>query len=278
MSPRRPQAPAVPGPGVVRADACVLDRVTVTYGGRPAVGPVSLTVPAGQAVALVGPSGAGKTTLLRVVAGQVAPSTGTVALAGRDPGRTRGRTELPGLVGLLPQRLDLVPQLSVRHNVQAGALARWGVLRSLAALLLPLEHPPAVEAVRRVGLSELSAARVADLSGGEQQRAAIARLLVQDPALLLADEPVASLDPARADQLLGLLRGMAGEDGRTLIASLHSPELACRHFERVVGLRDGRVVFDLPPERVTPEVLEPLYRLLTPVTGTGAEPPRQDVG
>ena len=269
----------------------MLDQVTVTYGGHTAVGPVSLTVPAGQAVALVGPSGAGKTTLLRVVAGQVAPSAGTVALAGHDPARTTRRTELPGLVGLLPQRFDLVPQLSVRHNVQAGALARWGVLRSLAALLLPLEHPPAVEAVRRVGLAELSAARVADLSGGEQQRAAIARLLVQDPALLLADEPVASLDPARADQLLGLLRGMAGEDGRTLIASLHSPELACRHFDRVVGLRGGRVVVDLPPDRVTSEVLEPLYRLLTPVTGppasgmpadgpagTGAEPPRQDVG
>lgn len=253
----------------------MLDRVTVTYGAHTALGPVSLTVPAGQAVALVGPSGAGKTTLLRVVAGQVVPITGTVELCGRDLTRLRGRRELPGLVGLLPQRLEL----SVRHNVQAGALGRWGVLRSLAALLLPLEHPPAVEAVRRVGLSELSAARVADLSGGEQQRAAIARLLVQDPSLLLADEPVASLDPARADQLLGLLRGMAGEDGRTLIASLHSPELACRYFDRVVGLRDGRIVFDLPPAEVTAEVLETLYRLLTPVEAvTSVESRRQDVG
>ena len=256
------------------ADACVLAEVTVAYGGRPAVGPLSLAVPAGQAVALVGPSGAGKTTVLRVLAGQVTPSSGTVLVAGQDLARLRGRRELPRLVGLLPQRFDLVPQLSVRHNVQAGALGRWGLLRSLAALLLPLEHPPAGEAVRRVGLSGRSATRVADLSGGEQQRVAIARLLVQDPAVLLADEPVASLDPARADQLLGLLRGMAGDDGRTLVASLHTPELARRHFDRVVGLRDGRVVFDLPPAQVTDEVLEGLYRLLAPVE----HPPQQEAG
>lgn len=205
------------------ADACGLDAVTVAYAGRTAVGPVTLAVPAGQAVALVGPSGAGKTTVLRLLAGQVAPDAGTVSLHGRDLSRLHGRTQLPALVGLLPQRFDLVPQLSVRHNVQAGALGRWGLLRSLAALLLPLEHPPAREAVRRVGLSDVSATRVADLSGGEQQRVALARLLVQDPSVLLADEPVASLDPARADQLLLLLRGMAADDERTLVASLHTP-------------------------------------------------------
>ena len=256
------------------ADACVLDAVTVSYAGRTAVGPLSLTVPAGQAVALVGPSGAGKTTVLRVLAGQVAPASGAVVLAGQDLAHLRSRREMSRLVGLLPQRFDLVPQLSVRHNAQAGALGRWGILRSLAALLLPLEHPPAREAVRRVGLSEVSAIRVADLSGGEQQRVAIARLLVQDPAVLLADEPVASLDPARADQLLGLLRGRAGDDGRTLVASLHAPELARRHFDRVVGLRDGRIVFDLPPAQVTDDLLEGLYRLRALVE----HPPRQEAG
>ena len=265
----------VPAPDRAAATgACVLDDVTVTYGGRTVLGPLSLDVPAGQAVAVVGPSGAGKTTLLRVLAGQVAPASGAVLLAGQDLSRLRGRRELPRLAGLLPQRFDLVPQLSARHNAQAGALGRWGLLRSLAALLLPLEHPPAREALRRVGLSERSATRVADLSGGEQQRVAIARLLVQDPSVLLADEPVASLDPARADQLLGLLRGTAADDGRTLVASLHAPDLARRHFDRVVGLRDGRVVFDLPPAQVTDEVLEGLYRLLAPVE----HPPAREVG
>ncbi len=243
------------------AHAVVLSAATVAYGVRTALGPLSLTVPRGQAVALVGPSGAGKTSLLRLLAGQLSPAAGQVRVDGHDLARLRGRRELPGLVGLLPQQLDLVPQLSVKHNVQAGALGRWGVLRSLGALVLPLEHPPARTAIERVGLSERFTDRVADLSRGEQQRVALARLLVQDPALVLADEPVASLDPARAEQLLDLLATAAREDGRTLVTSLHGPALALRSMDRVVGLRDGQVVFDLPPHRVTPAMLTELYRL-----------------
>lgn len=245
--------------------AVVLDEATVAYGRVKAVGPLSLTVSAGQSVALVGPSGAGKTSLLRLLAGQLFPASGSVVLAGRDLARLPGRRELPRLVGLLPQRLDLVPQLSVKHNVQAGALGRWGLLRALGALVLPLEHPPARAAVERVGLGDRFGDRVADLSGGEQQRVALARLLVQDPALVLADEPVASLDPARAAQLLDLLRSAAREDGRTLVTSLHDPEQARRHVDRMVGLRDGRVVFDLPSQQVTTDLLAGLYRLLSPV-------------
>jgi phosphonate transport system ATP-binding protein len=246
---------------VAAEPAVVLSGATVAYGGRTAVGPLSLTVPRGQAVALVGPSGAGKTSLLRLLAGQLAPAAGQVSVGGRDLSRLRSRRELPALVGLLPQQLDLVPQLSVKHNVQAGALGRWSVLRALGALVLPLEHPPARAAVARMGLGDRFEDRVADLSGGEQQRVALARLLVQDPALVLADEPVASLDPARAEQLLDLLRTAAREDGRTLVTSLHDPALARRSVDRMVGLRDGRVVFDLPPHRVSPELLVDLYRL-----------------
>jgi phosphonate transport system ATP-binding protein len=248
-----------PQPAVVLTDA------TVTYGRVVALGPLSLTVPAGQSVALVGPSGAGKTSLLRLLAGQLAPASGSVVIGGRDLSRLPGRRELPRLVGLLPQQLDLIPQLSVKHNVQAGALGRWGLLRAIGALLLPLEHPPARAAVQRIGLGDRFADRVADLSGGEQQRVALARLLVQDPALVLADEPVASLDPARAAQLLDLLRTAAREEGRTLLTSLHDPEVARRHVDRMIGLRDGRVVFDLPPQRVTTDLLAGLYRLLSPV-------------
>jgi len=237
----------------------------VSYGRVVAVGPLSLTVPVGQSVALVGPSGAGKTTLLRLLAGQLRPTRGQVVVGGRDLHRPLGRRELPRLVGLLPQRLDLVPQLSVKHNVQAGALGRWGLLRALAALLLPVEHPPARTAVERMGLADRFLDRVADLSGGEQQRVALARLLVQDPSLVLADEPVAALDPARAEQLLDLLRATAREGDRTLVASLHDPDLARRHVDRVIGLRAGRVLFDLPPPRVTPDLLAELYRLLSPV-------------
>ena len=252
------------GGSVLGRAAAELDGVSVAYRGQVAVGPVSLTVGSGEAVALVGPSGAGKTTLLRLLAGHVLPTTGRAFVAGRDPAAPSARRELPRLVGLLPQSLDLVPQLSVRHNVQAGALGQWGVLRSLAALLLPFEHPAARVAAERVGLAHRWQQRVADLSGGEQQRVALARLLVQDPALLLADEPVAALDPGRADDLLGLLRATARSDGRALVVSLHRPDLARRHVDRVVALRSGRVVFDLPPARVSTELLEDLYRLAEP--------------
>jgi phosphonate transport system ATP-binding protein len=249
---------SVPGPwrgGPVSVDdvaACELHDVTVVYGNRTIVGPVSVRIASGEAVALVGPSGAGKTTLLRVLAGQVRPTDGQL-----------------WLVGLVPQRLDLIPQLTVKHNVQAGALGRWGTLRALAALVLPLEHPPARDAVARMGLSELYHQRVADLSGGEQQRVAVARLLVQDPALVLADEPVASLDPALADDVLALLRDLARERDHTLVASLHAPDLARRHFDRIIGLREGCVVFDLPPRKVTADVLDALYRS----SATASSPP-----
>lgn len=252
--------------------ACELDGVTVSYGAEVAVGPVSLRVEPGEAVALVGPSGAGKTTVLRVLAGTVRPAGGSVRLAGWDLDGLRGRADLPRLVGMLPQGLDLVPQLSVKHNIQAGTLGRWGFARSLAALVLPLEHPPARAAARRLGVEPLFTRRVAELSGGEQQRVALARLLVQDPALVLADEPVASLDPARADDLLALLCEAARERGRTLVASLHTPDFARRHFDRIVGLRDGRVTFDLPPAAVTAEVLERVYRLIGPVPAADAPP------
>jgi phosphonate transport system ATP-binding protein len=244
---------------------CELREVSVAYGATPAVGPVSLRVPAGQSVALVGPSGAGKTTLLRVLAGQLAPTTGQVLVAGRDLAELHDRRDRARAVGIMSQRLDLVPQLSVKHNVQAGVLGRWGLARSLAALLLPLEHPPAREAVERVGLADHFGTRVAALSGGQAQRVALARLLVQDPAVLLVDEPAASVDPARADDLLALLHQAARRNGHTVLTSLHDPDLARRHVDRVVGLREGKVLFDLPPDSVTDEMLQSLYRLLSPV-------------
>lgn len=138
------------------------------------------------------------------------------------------------------------------------------MLRSLAALVLPLEYPPARDVAARLGLGELFGQRVAELSGGEAQRVALARLLVQDP------EPVASVDPALADELLALLCELARVHGRTVVASLHAPELARRHFDRVVGLRRGEVAFDLPAGQVSGDILGELYG--RPVAaGDGAE-------
>lgn len=249
-------APGAPAP------AWQLDRVTVAYGAVTAVREVSLRAEAGETVAMVGSSGAGKTTLLRVLAGLVTPSAGSVSLLGAP--LAEQRRDLPRLVGMMQQRLDLVGHLSVKHNIQAGALGRWGVLRSLAALLLPLEHPPARAAAERTGIADKLGVRVSRLSGGEEQRVALARLLVQDPAVMLADEPVSSLDPARAHDVVALLCALAREEGRTLVASLHTPDLARAHFDRVVGLRGGRVAFGLPAGELTDERLHGLYRVLGP--------------
>ncbi len=243
-------------------NAYELRDLGVSFSGVSALDGIDLDVSRGESVALVGPSGAGKTTLLRVLAGIVPPTAGTVGLLGHDPSTLRRRGDLPAAVGLMPQRFDLVPQLRVKHNIQAGALGRWGMLRSTAALLLPVEDPTAREAAARVGIQQQFNQRVSRCSGGEQQRTALARLLVQDPRILLVDEPVSSLDPARSADLLDLLRRLAKEDGRTLVASLHSPELARRYFDRVVGLREGRVTFDGASSAVTTDQLTDLYRLV----------------
>jgi phosphonate transport system ATP-binding protein len=232
--------------------------------GRPALRGVTLAVPPGQRVGLVGRSGAGKTTLLRLVAGSLAPTSGTVRVGGEDPSRLRPGPHRAGRIGLMAQSLDLVPPLSARHNVQAGMAGRWGTARALAALLLPLEHPPSVAALARVGLADRRDERVRDLSGGEQQRVALARLLVQEPQVLLADEPAAALDPTTAEDLVGLLAAVAADRGATLLASLHDPALARRHLDRLVGLRDGEVVLDARAADVTAADLDGLYAAVAP--------------
>lgn len=242
------------------------------YSGTQALRNVTLSVHKGETVALVGPSGAGKTTLLRLLAGMLPPSSGSIDILGHPLSSLRPGQELTGLVGMMQQRLDLVPQLSVRNNVEAGLLGRWSLVRSLAGLVLPLEHAGARAAIERVGLGIKRHDRVERLSGGEQQRVALARVLVQDPAVILADEPVASLDPALAEDLLTLLTDIARESGRTVIASLHSPELARRHFARAVGLRDGAVAFDVSARDLTDDLLESVYRLPAGSNGRAAVP------
>lgn len=241
--------------------AVLLEGVSRRYGETLAVNNVSLAVPSGQSVVLVGPSGAGKTTLLRLMAGAVKPDSGGVSLHGQDlAGLSPGR-ELAGLVGIVAQQYDLVANLSVLQNVLAGRLGSWGLWRSLMSLVAPREKPLAMQALTRVGIAERAYRRASQLSGGEQQRVAIARVLVQDPEVVLADEPVASLDPARAEDVLGLLTGVARESGKTLVASMHAVELAAKHFDRLVGVRDGCVQFDSTQDEVTPEMLDSLYEL-----------------
>ncbi len=222
--------------------------VHVQYGAREVLRGVSLSAEPGEAIALVGPSGAGKTTLLRVLGGSVLPTRGTARIGGEDLARLtpRARRALRSRLGFVHQDHSLVPVLRVAQNVLAGRLGRHGFLGGLRSVLLARRAEVAeVHAVlERVGIAEKLYQRTDTLSGGQQQRVAIARALYQEPTALLADEPVASVDPARAHDLVGLLTRLAREEGLTLVASLHDPALAREFFPRVIGLRRGVVVFD----------------------------------
>ena len=236
-----------------------LDRVAKSYPGTQALVPLSLTIEAGERVAILGPSGSGKTTLLYLMAGLVQPDQGVIHIDGTplsmlDPGR-----RLSSLVGVIHQQLDLVPHLAVVHNVLAGRLGQWSIWRSILSLLYPRERHLAAEALEKVGIAHKMHEKTSRLSGGEQQRVAMARLLLQSPSAILADEPVASLDPARADALMHLLTDIVAELGRTLVASVHSVHIARTYFTRAIGLRNGEFKFDLPVEQVTDELLQRLY-------------------
>jgi phosphonate transport system ATP-binding protein len=245
------------------AAAVSLREVGVVYGALPALVGIDLDVRAGERVALVGPSGAGKTTVLNLCNGAVAPSTGSVSVLGRDlagasPAELRS---LRRRIGTVHQQLHLVGPLKVVHNVNAGRLGSWSTRRALRSLVRPAEVGVARGALAQVGIADKLYERTERLSGGEQQRVALARVLVQRPDLILADEPVASLDPVRAEEVMDLLASVVAGGTRALLVSLHDFELARRSCDRVVGLRAGRVQFDLPAGRVTDDQAAALYRI-----------------
>ncbi|MBI4607779.1 MAG: phosphonate ABC transporter ATP-binding protein [Candidatus Rokubacteria bacterium] len=229
--------------------------------GSVAVDGVSLTLGPGEHVAFIGPSGAGKTTLFRILNLTLRPSSGSVRLGGVDVSRL-GEAELRTArrrIGTIYQQGNLVGRLRVVHNVLAGNLGRWSTPKALASLVRPREAGSAERALGQVGIAEKLYARTDELSGGQQQRVAIARVLVQDPDVILADEPVSSVDPSLAVSIVTLLRDLSAESRKTLLVNLHSVELALASFPRIVGIRDGRVLFDLAPDKVTGELLRTLY-------------------
>lgn len=255
--------PLPPGTG---GPALRLRGVTVAYGQRRALDGVDLQVRPGERVALVGPSGAGKSTLLALLTGAVAPTSGRLEVLGVDPARTppAALRALRRRIGSVHQRLHLVGPLRVVHNVNAGRLGTWSAARALWSLVRPARVEEARRALARVGIAEHLHQRTDRLSGGEQQRVALARVLVQDPELVLADEPVSSLDPARAEEVMGLLTTLLDSGtgrARTLVVSLHDITLAVRHCDRVIGLRQGRVVLDVPSAALDAQSRQRLYAL-----------------
>jgi phosphonate transport system ATP-binding protein len=227
---------------------CLRD-VTVRYPSTTALAQVSLSMGPGEVVGLVGPSGAGKTTLLRTLNGGIRPTSGQVEVDG-EALSTRTESQLRALrsrIGFVAQTHDLVPTLRVSQNVLLGRIGQMGWLRSAATLLWPSRSTleEAHQRLVQVGIGDKIFQRTDTLSGGEQQRVAIARALHQEPVALLADEPVASVDPARGREVLDLLTRLAEERGACLVVSLHDLALA-RTLPRLIGLRDGQVVFDAP--------------------------------
>jgi phosphonate transport system ATP-binding protein len=236
-----------------------ISGLAVRYGDLVALDSVTLTFRRGDVTVLVGRSGAGKSTLLRCLNQLQTPSAGVVEVDGIGPLNHPRQLRLHRRrTGTVFQHHHLIGRQTALKNVLAGRLGYHSTLRSL--------FPPprsdvnlALECLDRVGLLSRALARADQLSGGEQQRVGIARALCQQPTLILADEPVASLDPATAEEVMSLLCGICRGAGLTLIMSLHQLDLARRFGDRIIGLARGRVVFDGPPAELTSEPLQAIY-------------------
>ncbi len=230
-------------------------------GAAPAIAALDLQVAAGEQLAVIGPSGAGKTTLLQLLACALRPSEGQLRLDGQDPWALPrpALQRLRGRLLLAPQVPPLPPRQRVVTAVLAGRLPAMGLLQSLRSLFYPVDIPAAHAALERFDLPEKLFERVDRLSGGERQRVGLARGLLAPASLWLVDEPLSALDPTRSRQAVATLTEAAREGGRTLVATLHQVDVALASFPRIVGLRDGRLAFDLPSAAVTREHLARLY-------------------
>lgn len=222
---------------------------------------IELNVATGERVAIIGPSGAGKTTLLNVLATRLRPSLGRVELLGEQPWAlsSRARQRLRARIGLIHQAPPLPPRQRVVTAIGAGRLGQWSLGRALLNLIHPLDINGAREALARLDLADKLFERCDQLSGGQLQRVGVARVLYQRPDLILADEPVSALDPVLAGHTLALLNQEAVQRRVSLVASIHAVELALEHFPRIVGVRDGRILFDQPAASVTTAQLQALY-------------------
>jgi len=229
----------------------------------PVIKGVDFSVKQGERVAIVGPNGAGKTTLFRLLNLMLIPSEGTVELGGvKISGLSiREARAMRQRIATIHQYHNLIPRFMVINNVLSGNLGRWSTSKALFSLLIkPVDEDGARDVLEKTGIADKMYWRTDRLSGGQQQWVAIARALYQNPELLLADEPCSSLDPRNGEKLIKLLMNWSEKNNKTVIAALHSLELALSHFPRIIGLKNGAVFFDRPVEAVTNELLHALYR------------------
>lgn len=230
-------------------------------GGPLAIRDVALDVPEGQFLAVIGLSGAGKSTFLRCLNRLVDPTRGTILIHGENVTSARGRDlrRIRRRIGIIFQQFNLVRRLSVFQNVLTGRLGYQRGWRAFIPAFTPEDRLIALRALERVGLADRARTRADALSGGQQQRVAIARALAQNPEIMLADEPVASLDPETSKVVLTYLRQINREDGITTVVNLHQLDYARAYADRIVGFREGRIVFDGPPDAVTSEIYDLVY-------------------
>lgn len=240
---------------------CSCSHPAAKPGAPGALRNINLHVAHGEQLAVIGPSGAGKTTLLQMMACAHPPIDGQLGVGGVDPWQLDGSAlqRLRRRLFLAPQVPPLPPRQRVVTSVLAGRLPDMGLWASLKSLAYPQALDAADTALAQFDLAEKLFERVDRLSGGERQRVGLARLLVSSAELLLVDEPLSALDPERGRQALQTLARAARERNATLVATLHHVEMALAHFPRIIGLREGSLVFDLPAAEVTPEVLRQLY-------------------
>ncbi|MEM6458442.1 MAG: phosphonate ABC transporter ATP-binding protein [Planctomycetota bacterium] len=237
-----------------------IDKIYESRQGRvTAVDGVSLKMEKGEFCVLLGPSGAGKSTVLRVINGMTQATRGEVSFDGTATTR-RNRRAVQNRIGTIHQQFFLVPRLSVLDNVLSGMLPKLGFIRSMLKLFVSADRKRACELLGRVELNESQLYQKAGrLSGGQQQRVAIARAFIRNPDLVLADEPVASLDPSTSRGILRLLRGAAHETGATVLCSLHQVDLAYEFADRIVAMRQGKLVFDGKPSELDEAMLAHIY-------------------
>ncbi|GAC54800.1 phosphonate ABC transporter ATP-binding protein [Gordonia amicalis] len=246
-----------------------VNGVCKDFGATRALHDINLTVARGEIVVLLGLSGSGKSTLLRHLDGLDSPTSGAVSVLDRTLTESSSRElrALRGRIGMIFQQFELVGPLTVLENVLTGALAQLrGPRLGLGTYPKSLRRR-ALGHLDRVGLLHKAYERADQLSGGQQQRVAIARALMQDPEILLADEPVASLDPDSSAQVMALIREIAADRGLTVVCSLHQVELALEWSDRVVGLRAGEVVLDTPTAELSRERAMTIYRQVGAETG-----------
>jgi phosphonate transport system ATP-binding protein len=238
-----------------------VEDVTRRFGQKAAVDDVSFVVDRSAFVGIIGRSGAGKSTFLRMMNRLTDASAGRILVDGRDILALKGAEmrAWQGQCAMIFQQFNLVPRMDVASNVMHGVLNRRSTLATMFNLWSEADITKALSILDRLGIAEQAPKRAEALSGGQQQRVAIARALMQDPKIILADEPIASLDPMNAQIVMDALRRIHDEDGRMVIANLHTLDTARRYCDRVIGMRDGRIVFDGTPEQLTTGVARDIY-------------------